>query len=176
MIKAALRGEDPVIFLMHKNLSGVRGPVGGPEDLVLPGSAAVIREGSDMTIVAYSGMVARSLKAAEGLAESGISAEVIDLRWVAPIDVGTIARSVMKTGRALVASEAPGTAGIAAEVAAAIGETVFDYLDKPVLRVAARHAPVPHSPPLIDAVTPQVADIEQAARQLMDDPSYGGTT
>ena len=168
MIKAALRGDDPVIFLMHKSLGGMRGTVGGPDDLVPLGSAATPRSGTDVTIVAYGGMVARSLRAAEALAADGISAEVIDLRSVAPIDMATVGRSVMKTGRVLVASEAPGTAGIAAEVAAAISESVFDYLDAPVVRVTAGHAPVPHSPPLIDALIPQTADIERAARRLME--------
>lgn len=170
MIKSALRGADPVLFLMHKSLSGVRGEVDGPEGLVPLGRASVCREGTDLTIVCYSGMRSRSLLAAEALAAGGVSAEVVDLRSVAPIDLATVSRSVRKTGRVLVASEAPARSGIAAEVAAAIAEADFDYLDRPVMRVTAGHAPVPHSPVLIEALIPSAVDIEKAALRLLDEP------
>lgn len=168
LLKSALRGEDPVIFLMHKRLGSLRGEVGGPDDLVPFGRASVRREGSDVTLVTYSGMVRKALDAAESLAADGISAEVIDLRTVMPVDLESVTASVRRTGRAVIVTEAPRFASIASEVAAAIGEAAFDWLDRPVLRVGARHAPIAHSPTLFGAVVPQVADIERAARSLME--------
>jgi pyruvate/2-oxoglutarate/acetoin dehydrogenase E1 component len=168
LLKTALRGEDPVIFMMHKKLGNVRGEVGGPDELVPFGRAAIRREGSDVTIVAYSHMVVKSLEAAESLAGEGIDAEVIDLRTVMPLDLGTVVESVRKTGRAIVVTEAPRFASIASEVAASISEAVFDWLDKPVARVGARHAPIAHSPVLFESVIPQSADIALAARSILD--------
>jgi pyruvate/2-oxoglutarate/acetoin dehydrogenase E1 component len=164
LIKSALRGEDPVIFLMHKMLSGRRGEVGGPEDLVPLGKGIVCRHGKDITIVAYSIMVEKSLQAAANLAQEGIEAEVIDLRTVFPLDLDLIETSVRRTGRLIVAGEAPRHGGIGAEVAATIQETLFDYLDAPILRVGGAHAPIPHSPPLFEALIPQAADVERAVR------------
>ncbi len=152
---------------MHKRLGGIRGEVGGPEDLVPFGRAAVRRAGSDVTIVAYSLMVQKALEAAESLAADGIEAEVIDLRTVMPLDIGTVTRSVQKTGHAIVVTEAPTFASIASEVAASISEAVFDWLDKPVMRVGARHTPIAHSPTLFEGVIPQAADIERAARSIL---------
>jgi len=167
LLKSALRGEDPVIFLMHKKLSGFRGQVGGPEDLVPFGEAHVIRTGSDITVVAYGITVGEALEAAANLETEAIQAEVIDLRTVAPIDFETVAASVRKTNRLVVVGESPLQGSIASEVAATIQEDQFDSLDAPVARVGARHAPIPHSPPLIDAIIPQVSDIEQAVRRVM---------
>jgi pyruvate dehydrogenase E1 component beta subunit len=164
LIKSALRGEDPVIFLMHKMLTGFRGAVGGLNDLVPFGRGAVVREGTDVTLVAYSIMVHKAFQAAERLAADGISVEVIDLRTVFPLDLDLVEESVRKTGRLVVAGEAPRHGGIVAEVAAALQEAVFDHLDGPVLRVGALHSPIPHSPPLFEAVIPQAADLERAAR------------
>lgn len=166
LLKTALRGEDPVIFMMHKRLGGARGEVGGPEDLVPFGQAAIRRTGTDVTIVAYSQMVLKAIEAADHLADEGIEAEVIDLRTVMPLDIETVASSVKKTGRLVVASEAPRFGSIASEVAAWIGEQVFDWLDAPIARVAAKHAPIAHSPTLFEAVIPQVADIERAVRSM----------
>ena len=166
LIKSALRGEDPVIFLMHKRLGG-RGEVGGPEDLVPFGQAAVRRAGAHVTIVTYAQMVVKVLDAAERLAAEGIEAEVIDLRTLMPLDIATVTASVQKTGRALVVTEAPRFGSIASEVAASIGEAVFDWLDKPVTRLTGKHTPIAHSPTLFESVIPQVADIEAAARALV---------
>jgi pyruvate dehydrogenase E1 component beta subunit len=170
LIKSALRGEDPVIFLMHKRLGSMRGRVGGADDLIPFGRAAVRRAGSDVTIVSYSQMIVKVLEAAERLAADGIEAEVIDLRTVMPLDFATVTTSVQKTGRVLVVTEAPRFASIASEVAATIGETVFDWLDKPVMRLAAHHAPIAHSPTLFESIIPQVADIERAAWSLLEEP------
>jgi pyruvate dehydrogenase E1 component beta subunit len=167
LLKAALRGEDPVIFLMHKKLSGTRGEVGGPDDLVPFGQAAIRRSGNDVTIVSYSHMMLKALDAAQSLAQDGIEAEVIDLRTVMPLDFETVAESVRKTGRLVTVTEAPSFGSIAAEVAARIQESVFDWLSGPVVRIGAKHAPIAHSPTLFESVLPQAADIDKAVRALV---------
>jgi pyruvate dehydrogenase E1 component beta subunit len=167
LIKSALRGEDPVVFFMHKMLTGLKGEVGSAEHLVPFGSAAISRPGNDVTVAAYSVMVGKALAAAERVAADGVDVEVIDLRTIAPLDLDLIIKSVRKTGRLVVAGEAPRFGGIAAEVAAAVQEVAFDYLDAPVVRVGAKHSPIPHSPPLIEPLIPQVADIERAVRFLI---------
>jgi pyruvate/2-oxoglutarate/acetoin dehydrogenase E1 component len=164
LIKTALRSEDPVVFLMHKKLSGVKGEVGGPDDLISFGQAVIRRPGRHATVVSYSYMVEKALSAAANLAREGINIEVIDLRTPFPLDLETIESSVKKTGRLVVAEEAPRHGGVSAEVAAAVQESVFSYLDKPILRVGARHSPIPHSPPLIETIVPQASHIEQAVR------------
>jgi len=171
LLKSALRGEDPVIFMMHKKLGGVRGEVGGPEELVPFGQAAIRRPGDHVTVVSYSHMVLKVLEAAEQLAAQGIEAEVIDLRTIMPLDIATVEASVRKTGRALVVTEAPTFGSIASEVAASISERAFEWLEQPVRRLGARHAPIAHSPTLFEAVIPQVADIVAACRTLMDSAS-----
>jgi pyruvate dehydrogenase E1 component beta subunit len=166
LLKSALRGDDPVIFLMHKKLSGMRGEVGGPDDLVPLGRAAIRRPGRDVTLVGYAFTVGKALEAAENLAGAGIEAEVIDLRTIYPLDLDLIQDSVRKTNRLVVVGEAPRFSSVASEIAAAIQENVFDYLDAPVVRLSGAHAPIPHSPPLFEALIPQVPDIERAVRQL----------
>jgi pyruvate dehydrogenase E1 component beta subunit len=168
LIKSALRGQDPVVFLMHKMLTGARGEVGGDEDLVPFGSARVARQGRDATVVAYSIMVPKSLSAAERLSADGIEVEVIDLRTVFPVDFATIEASVRRTGRLVVAGEAPRHGGVGAELAASLQEAVFDSLDGPVLRVGAAHTPIPHSPPLYEAVIPHAEDVERAVRYAVE--------
>jgi pyruvate dehydrogenase E1 component beta subunit len=113
-------------------------------------------------------MVHKALQAAERLAGEGISAEVIDLRTVFPLDLELVEESVRKTSRLVVVGEAPRHGGIGAEVAAAVQEAVFDHLDGPVLRVGGRHSPIPHSPVLFESLIPQAADIERAARFAMN--------
>jgi acetoin:2,6-dichlorophenolindophenol oxidoreductase subunit beta len=167
LLKSALRGDDPVIFLMHKKLSGLRGEAGSSEDLVPFGQARIARAGRDVTIVGYGTTVGQALEAAENLEREGIQAEVIDLRTVAPIDMKTVKESVIKTNRLVVVGEAPIQCSVASEVAATIQEELFDFLDAPVTRLGGRHTPIPHSPPLIDAVIPQVAGIEEAARRVV---------
>ena len=166
LLKSALRGEDPVIFLMHKKLSGMRGEVGGPDDLVPLGRAKVVRQGRDVTVVGYGITVGKAEEAAANLAADGLDVEVIDLRTLAPLDIGAVAESVQQDSRLVVVCEAPRDVGIASEVAAAIQEDYFDLLDAPVARVGALHVPIPHSPPLIEALIPQVSDIERAVRQV----------
>lgn len=163
LIKAALRGADPVIFLMHKTLATVKGDVGDVDTVVPLGSASTPRPGSDCTVVAYSVMVHKAMSAAENLAaRHGIDTEVIDLRTVAPIDYPTIERSVQKTGRLVVLTEAPLQCSVATEVAARVQASSFDYLHAPIGLLGAAHSPIPHSPALIPALIPQVSDIESA--------------
>lgn len=162
LVKTALRMNDPVVFLMHKRLTGARGPVGGADDLVPFGIAAVCREGSDCTIVSYGAGVAKALSAADKLSEDGVSAEVIDVRTLAPLDIETIATSVRKTGHVVVLDEAPRFAGPGAEIAAAVQEAAFEYLDAPATRVAALRTTVPESPKLFDRVLPTGDDVVAA--------------
>jgi pyruvate dehydrogenase E1 component beta subunit len=169
LIKTALRSDDPVIFLMHKSLTGLRGQVPDGEHVVEFGSANVIRSGAQATVVTYGAMVGKALRAADELALEDIEVEVIDLRTLFPLDLDTIEASVKKTGRIVVASDAPRVGGIGSEIAAAIQESVFFYLDAPVLRVGAKHAPIPHSPLLIDALVPSEHNIARAVRRTLEE-------
>lgn len=164
LLKSALRGDDPVVFLMHKQLSALRGEVGGTDEVVPFGQAVIRRAGSDCTLISYGGLVGKTLAAAQALAADGIEAEVIDLRTLFPLDLDTITDSVRKTGRAVIVDEAPRFATFPAEVAATIQETSFEYLDAPVLRVGSARAPIAASPPLIEAAIPQIEDITAAVR------------
>lgn len=168
LIKSALRAEDPIVFMMHKRLGGLRGEVGGADDLVPLGRGKICRPGADATIATYGITVSKALQAAQALAGEGIETEVIDLRSLFPVDLELIEESVRKTGRLVTVEEAPRHGGVMAEIAAAVQESVFMYLDSPVLRVGAAHAPIPHSPPLVDAIIPQRADIERAVRRSLD--------
>ena len=146
LIKSALRGSDPVIFMMHKQLTGLRGPVGDSDELVPIGSAKVVRQGTHVTIVTYGIGVGTSERAADVLAQEGIDVEILDLRTLAPLDVPALTRSVRHTGRVLVIDEAPAVAGPAAEIVAIINDQAFWYLDQPVTRLTAKHAPHPAQP------------------------------
>jgi acetoin:2,6-dichlorophenolindophenol oxidoreductase subunit beta len=168
LIKSSLRMNDPVLFLMHKALSGLRGTVGGPDDLIPLGQANISRPGNDVTIVTYGVNVAKCLDAAVRLAADGIEAEVIDLRTLYPLDRETVVESVRKTGRAIVVDESAAYGGVSAEMVASIQEAAFDYLDAAVVRITAPHAPVPNSPALLSAILPNSAGIEAAARKLVE--------
>ena len=167
LLKAAIRDDNPVMFIEHKMLYGIEGYV-PEEDYIIPyGVADVKREGSDVTVVTYSRMVHRSLEAAEKLADDGISVEVIDLRTLKPLDMETISASVKKTGRVIGVTEAYKTGSFLSELATRIQEELFDWLDAPVLRVAAADVPVPMSEPLEDAAIPGVDVIAQAIRNVL---------
>ena len=167
LLKAAIRDDNPVMFIEHKMIYGNSGFV-PDEDYVIPfGVADVKREGTDVTIVTYSRMVLRSLEAAEKLAEEGISVEVIDLRTLKPLDMDTIAASVKKTGRVVGVTEAYRTGSYISELAAIIQEELFDWLDAPVIRVAAADVPVPMSESLEDADIPNVDRICDAIRAIV---------
>jgi 2-oxoisovalerate dehydrogenase E1 component len=166
LLAAAIREDNPVIFLEHKALYAIKGPV--PADrYVLPiGKAAVKRAGHDVTIVATQAMVARALAAADDLKQHGISAEVIDPRTLAPLDEETILGSVAKTHRFVVAHEAVKRGGFGAELAALVSEKALDELDAPIVRVAARAVPMPYNDTLERATIPTSEDIVRAVRGM----------
>ncbi|HEV3078733.1 MAG TPA: pyruvate dehydrogenase complex E1 component subunit beta [Gemmataceae bacterium] len=166
LLKRALRCDDPVLFLEHRELLGTKGPVPVADYEIDFGQAAVVREGKDVTVVALALMVSRTLQACEQLASEGISVEVIDPRTVAPLDGATIARSVAKTGRLLIVDETFAPCGIGAEIAAQIADRGFDDLDAPIRRLNGAHTPTPYSPPLEAAVVPNVEAIALAIRDL----------
>ncbi|MBO8141607.1 MAG: alpha-ketoacid dehydrogenase subunit beta [Firmicutes bacterium] len=168
LLKAAIRDNNPVVVFEHKLLYKTKGPVPEDEYTVPIGKAAVRREGRDVTVVATSVMVPRSLQAAERLADEGISAEVIDLRSLRPLDAETVIASVCKTGRAVVVHEANKFAGFGGEIVGTIVESeAFDFLDAPVLRLAGKDVPIPYNPRLEKAAVPQEDDIVEACRRLM---------
>ena len=167
MLLAALADPDPVMIFEHKLLYKMKGAV--PEGYYTTpiGKALVRRAGTDVTIVAGSIMLHRGLEAAERLANDGISAEVIDLRSIRPIDHETILASVRKTGRLMVVYEGVKAFGVGAEISAMVAESdAFDFLDAPILRLGAADAPVPYNPDLERASVPQADTIEAAARRL----------
>jgi 2-oxoisovalerate dehydrogenase E1 component len=167
LLKAAIRDDNPVMFIEHKMLYGVEGHV-PDEDYVIPfGVADVKREGSDVTVVTYSRMVRRALEAAQELAKGGISVEVIDLRTLKPLDMETIAASVRKTGRVVGVTEAYKTGSFISELATLIQEEAFDWLDAPIMRVAAADVPVPMSETLEDAAIPSVEAIVAGIRDVL---------
>jgi 2-oxoisovalerate dehydrogenase E1 component len=170
LLKAAIRDDNPVMFIEHKMLYGVEGyvPAGEDADYVIPfGIADVKREGSDVTVITYSRMVHRALEAAEKLAQEGISVEVIDLRTLRPLDMETIATSVKKTGHVVGVTEAYKTGSFVSELTTLIQEELFDWLDAPIVRVAAADVPVPMSEPLEDAAVPNVDAIVAGIRKVL---------
>jgi 2-oxoisovalerate dehydrogenase E1 component len=167
LLKTALRGDDPVLFLEHKSLLNAKGPVPEDEYTVPFGRASVRRRGERVTVVTLGGTVQKTLEVCEQLAGEGISAEVIDLRTVAPLDTPAILESVRKTGRLLVVDETFAPCGIGAEIAAQVVDRAFDDLDAPVRRLNGAHVPTPYSAPLEAAVVPQPPDIAQAIRDLV---------
>ncbi len=159
LLKAAVRDDDPVIFFQHKRLFKQTGPVPDEPYLIPLGKADVKRAGTDITLITYSRMTYVCLEAAQKLEEKGVQAEVLDLRTLKPLDFDLIARSVKKTKHVVVVHEACLTGGFGAEIAARIGEELFEHLAGPVVRVAAKDVPVPFSPVLEQYVLPQVEDI-----------------
>lgn len=159
LLKSAIRDDDPVIFLEHKLLYAVKGEVPDGEQVIPLGQAKVVREGTDVSIISWSRQVNFALAAAGQLAEEGISAEVVDLRSLVPLDWDAIARTVRKTHNVVVVQEGVRRSGYAGEIAAQIQEELFDELDSPVARVAALNVAPPFSPPVEDAFFPHEADI-----------------
>jgi pyruvate dehydrogenase E1 component beta subunit len=167
LLKSALRQEDPVIFLEHESLYGMKGEVPEGEHLVPFGKARVAREGKDVTIVSYSKCVYDAIHAAEALENESIDAEVIDLRMLNPLDISAVIESVRKTGKAIVVYEGWRTGGAGAEIAAQIYEAAFDHLDAPVERVATLDMPIPYNAKLEKAALPSPAEIVRVAEQMM---------
>tara|TARA_R110002126_G_scaffold13118_3_gene56520 strand:- start:34334 stop:35773 length:1440 start_codon:yes stop_codon:yes gene_type:complete len=167
LMKAAIRDPNPVIILENEMMYGKSFDVPTDEDYVIPiGRAKIEREGSDVTIVAFSIMVGKAMEAAEKLAEQGIDAEVINLRSVRPLDRWTILESVKKTNRIVTLEEGWPFAGIGAEIAALCGEHAFDYMDAPVVRVCGADVPMPYANNLEQLALPQIDEIVQAAKKV----------
>jgi pyruvate dehydrogenase E1 component beta subunit len=166
MLKTALRGMDPVMFIEHANIYTVRGEV--PEgDYTTPFESALVRPGRDLTIVTYSRMVHVSLQAAERLAEEGIEVEIIDLRSIRPLDTDKAVASVQRTNRALIVEEDWKSYGVGAEVTARIQEEAFDYLDGPVRRIAQIEAPIPYAKNLEQAMLPTAEQVVAGVREML---------
>jgi pyruvate dehydrogenase E1 component beta subunit len=169
LLKAAIRDPNPVIFLEHELMYGQSFEVPQDPDFILPiGKAKIERPGKDVTIVAYSIMVGKALQAAEALAEAGIDAEVINLRSIRPLDIETVIASVKKTNRLVSAEEGWAFSGIGSELAALMMEHAFDWLDAPIVRVAHKDVPLPYAANLEKMALPQAADIEAAAKAVLN--------
>lgn len=170
LLKAAIRDPNPVVFLEHKALYRQRVFCARKEpkenELQPFGKAKIIRAGTDVTVVCWGMMVFMASQAADTLSLEGLSVEVIDLRTIVPLDMNTIMQSVQKTGKLLVAHEAPRTCGFGAEVSARIVEEAFQYLDAPVKRITGKDCPVPYCKDLEDEVLPQLDDLAQGIRDL----------
>ncbi len=167
LLKAAIRDPNPVVFLENEILYGSSGEVPKLDDFVLPiGKARIAREGSDVTLVAWSHGMTYALKAADELAKEGIAAEVIDLRTLRPLDTETIVASVKKTGRAVTVEEGWPQSGMGAEIAARIMENAFDYLDAPVARVSGKDVPMPYAANLEKLALPSAGDVVAAAKAV----------
>ena len=165
LLTAAIRDPNPVCYLEHKGLYRyVKGEVPDGEHLTPLGEASVVREGDEMSVIAYGSAVHLALQAAEALDES---IEVVDLRTLCPLDTETILRSARKTGKVLVAHEATQSCGVGAEVAALVAAEAFEDLDAPVRRLTAPDVPIPFSPPLEQAVLPQLDDMKEACDELL---------
>jgi pyruvate/2-oxoglutarate/acetoin dehydrogenase E1 component len=167
LLKTAIRDDDPVIFLESEGLYAKKGPVGGPDELVPFGRAAVRRSGGDCTIVAYSRMVWVALAAAEELAKEGVSCDVIDPRTFRPLDLETLARSVRATGRAVIVDEGWPEGGIAANLSSHLYDACFDWLDAPIARVTCADVPIPYAKNLEQAALPTPAAVVRAVRRLV---------
>jgi pyruvate/2-oxoglutarate/acetoin dehydrogenase E1 component len=167
LLKAAVRDNDPVLFFEHKLLYGDFSPVPGEEYLLPIGKACIKQKGEDVTVVSYGRMASLCLEAAEMLRGSGVSAEVIDLRTLVPLDKSCIIESVKKTGRLLIVHEAPVTGGFGGEIAAAVTESAaFHSLKAPVVRLCGRDCPMAFSPELEKGFVPGTEGIVKAAREL----------
>ena len=168
LLKAAIRDDDPVLYFEHKFLYRRIKDEVPDDDYVVPlGKAAIRREGTDLSIITFGAMVYTALDAAKELAEQGVEAEILDLRSLAPLDRDAVLTTVARTSRALLLHEARLTGGIGGELSAIIASEAFEYLDAPVMRVAALDSPVPYSPSLEAAFLPSVAKVVAAAKRLV---------
>jgi 2-oxoisovalerate dehydrogenase E1 component len=166
LLRAAIEDPNPVVFIENRLLYGAKGPQPPVDHLVPIGRAAIVRPGTDVTVVSVSRMVHEVLAAAEELAGEGISVEVVDLRTVAPLDTATVLASVGRTGRLVVAHEAVTPFGVGAEIAATVARDAFWDLDAPIVRVGAAATPPPYAPGLEAVWLPDRAAIADAVRRL----------
>jgi pyruvate dehydrogenase E1 component beta subunit len=167
LLKSAIRGEDPVMFIENATLYQTRGEVPEEEFLEPIGVSKIQRAGSDVTIISYSKMLQSSLQAAEKLSQEGIEAEVVDLRTLRPLDMGPIVESFKKTNRAVIAEEGWRSYGIGAEVSSRLYEEAFDFVDAPIQRVAQTEVPLPYNHDLEQMALPQVEDIIDAVKEVL---------
>ena len=167
LLIAAIRDPDPVIFFQHKKLFNWTGPVTEDQGIIPLGKGIIRRPGTDVTLITYSRMTYECMEAARELAKKGVQAEVIDLRTLSPLDFGLIAESIKKTRHAVVVHEACRTGGFGSELSARVSEELFDHLDGPVVRVAAKDVPMPFSPVMEKFVMPQITDIFAAVDTVL---------
>jgi len=168
LIKTAIRDDNPVLFFQHKKLFSQTGPVPDEEYLIPFGKGHIRREGRDISLITYSRMAYLSLESADQLAKEEIDVEVIDLRSLKPLDFELISESVKKTNNVLIVHEACLTGGFGGEIAARIGEELFDDLDAPVTRIGAKDVPIPFSPLMENFVLPQVSDIVDGVKRVLN--------
>ncbi len=167
LLKAAIRSDDPILFIEHATLYQTRGEV-PDKDYVIPiGKSKIQRPGRDVTIVTYSKMLELSLKAADQLAKEGIEVEIVDLRSLRPLDMQPVLQSFKKTNRAVIVEEGWRSYGVGSEVAARIYEEAFDYVDAPIQRVAQKETPLPYNRTLEQMALPQVEDIVRAVKEVL---------
>lgn len=174
LLTAAIRDDDPVLFLENLGLYNLKGEVPDGEQVGEIGTAAIVKDGTDITVVSYSRGVVTALEVANQLAEEGISVEVVDLRSLRPLDRYTVCDSVRKTSRAVIFEDDLLTYGIGAEISATIGEGAFDWLDAPVRRVAAAEVPLPYSKPLERAAMPDAASLTKVIRETLAASAFEG--
>ena len=167
LLKTAIRDDNPVVFLEHKMIYLLKGEVPEEEYTIPFGEADIKREGSDITIVAYSNMLFKSLEAAKELEKDGISCEVVDPRTLVPLDIDTIIDSVKKTGRLVVVTEACKRGSVASDISAKVTEKAFDWLDAPVKIVAGLNTPIPYNSTLEQASIPHTKDIVAAVKDIL---------
>ncbi|OFX15919.1 MAG: hypothetical protein A2Z18_00080 [Armatimonadetes bacterium RBG_16_58_9] len=167
LLKSAIRDDNPVLYIEHKNMYNLKGEVPDGEHLIPIGKADVKRQGTDVTLVGHSLMVLRCLEAADRLAQKGIDCEVIDLRTLSPLDMDTVLESIAKTNRVVIVDEGHKQCGAGAEVAARIADDGFNYLDAPIKRVAALDCPIPFSRPLEEAVIPSTDEIVRHIQKVL---------
>ncbi len=167
LLKAAIRSQDPVLFIEHATLYQTRGEVPEGDYIVPLGKSTVQRQGDDVTIVTYSKMLELSLKAADQLSKEGIEVEIVDLRSLRPLDIDPVIESFKKTNRAVIVEEGWKSYGVGSEIAARIYEEAFDYADAPVKRVAQAEVPLPYNRTLEQMALPQVEDIIKAVKEVL---------
>lgn len=167
MLKAAIRSDDPILFIEHATLYQVRGEVPDGDYVTPLDQAKVQRPGNDVTLITYSKMLEKSLVAADELAKDGIEVEIVDIRSLRPLDMGPILESFKKTNRAVIVEEGWRSYGVGAEVSARIYEQAFDYIDAPIQRVAQDEVPLPYNRTLEQMALPQLEDIIQAVKEVL---------
>jgi len=166
LMAAAVRSDDPVVFFEHKGLFASKGPAAPPDHLVELGRAAVVRPGTDVTLVALAWTVPVALAAAEALAGEGVSAEVVDLRCLVPLDMRTVLDSLARTSRLVIVEENPYQGGWGGTVASIVADEGFELLDAPIRRIASACVPLPFADRLEDEVMPTVTKVTEAVRRL----------